>query len=133
MTRRLTVRDGYGTPHNGPRGAWWLPIREGSNEVGTRPRAELPAIRLRAWNVAGAGYAAAAVALAWRLDELVPFLVVLGGLVVLVMAGLWWITATLPARYAREIGQPAPASASQPAPSRQDVAPRPAPVVEGVR
>lgn len=133
MSRRVTVRDGYGVPHSGPRGAWWLPIREGSNEVGIRPRAELPTFRLRVWNVAGVVYAAAATYLAWRLGELVPFLVILAGLGVAGGGGLWWVHVTLPARYAREIGQPVPVKAPPTSAPAQGAGVRPEPVAEGVR
>lgn len=133
MTRRVTVRDGYGTPHSGPRGAWWLPVRDGSNEFGIRPRSELPTFRLRAWNVAAVVYAAAAVVLASRLGELVPFLAILGALVAVACVGLWWLTATLPARYARQIGQPVPVKAQPTSTPAQGAGVRPEPVAEGVR
>lgn len=111
---RVTVRDRHGTPRTGPRGAWWLPIRDGANETGTR-RAEIPTIRIRAWNVATIVYVAAATVLASQLGQLAPFLAIVGGLILVGAGGLWWLHMTMPTRHARQIGQPLPAKAPRPA------------------
>lgn len=101
----VVTQDEGGVCRTGPAGAWWSTLKPHvRNGIGIT--LEAPLWRVRAWNVAAVVYAVAAVVLATRMGMLVPFLVILGGLVVVAAVGLWWIHKTLPARSAREIARP---------------------------
>lgn len=115
--RTVTVVDDQGTPRSGPRGAWWANLTD-------KPRAELPAVRLRAWNVAALAYLAGAVFVASRLGELVGFVLVIVGGVAVCLVGCVLIerrtqaqaAARLAAFRARQAGQaPVPDRPASPA------------------